>query len=63
MDLGLPQSREFVPPISVLSTEGDSLRRKLEAEIESLRDKIRGSSDVVSTLIDSLMQSLSRVVG
>ena len=57
MDLGLPQLKECVPPISILSAKGDSLRRALEVEIESLRDDIRGSSDIVSTMIGSLMQS------
>lgn len=63
MGLGIPRSGEFVPPISVLSAEGDSLRRTLEAWIETLKDHFRSSSDVVSTQVGSLMQSISRVVG
>ena len=63
MGLGIPQSSEFIPPISTLLVEGDSLRRALEVGIQSLRDEVRGSSEDVFTAIGTLMQTLSRAVG
>ena len=58
MRLEISQSSKFVP----LIFEGDSHHRALEVGIESLKDEIKGSSDVVCTVICSPMQSLSRVV-
>ncbi|EHA8588092.1 hypothetical protein COCNU_scaffold004099G000030 [Cocos nucifera] len=61
--LGIPRSNEFVPPISVLSAEGDNLCSALKAKIQSLRDEVRDSSEDVSTAIGILMQTLSRAIG
>ena len=57
MDLGLSQSREFVPPISILSAEDDSLCRALEAKIETLRDEIE---DLVMLLLSGFSHLCSR---